>query len=172
MKFVAHVVYVSRAEARALCAIASRDKRSRLHSVLFDRARGIAAATDGRRRIVLVSATVGSRSLRPVLVSADRLSRAAFSGETLVIYEDNSGVGVIETYSRVHGATGFTRLRRDQFGHGTDDRCCCRFCSPSANQSVDNPAGVWDTRATSLSDGETWKVHYPELHGRKPRRYA
>jgi len=33
-----------------------------------------------------------------------------------------------------------------------------------------NKDGVWDTLATDLTTGKTWKVHFPELHGRRPKR--
>ncbi len=74
------------------------------------------------------------------------------------------------TYAKKLGNTGFNPLPREQFGHGTDDRCCCRYCSATPMVSGDNPDGVWDTLATNLTTGETWKVHFPELHGRRAKR--
>jgi len=69
-----------------------------------------------------------------------------------------------------HGNTVFVPLPKDQRGHGAmDNLCCCAYCSPSG-ESEDNPDGVWDTLATSLTDGSNWKVHYPELHGRTKLR--
>ena len=74
------------------------------------------------------------------------------------------------TYARVHNNVGFNPLPKEEFGHGMDDRCCCQYCSPEAQESRDNPDGVWDTMATDLTTGKTWKVHFPELHGRRPKR--
>ncbi len=73
-------------------------------------------------------------------------------------------------YSRVHNDVGFNPLPKEEFGHGADDRCCCCYCSKTQGASEDNPDGVWDTRATDLTTGKTWKVHFPSLHGRKPKR--
>lgn len=70
-------------------------------------------------------------------------------------------------YAAVHGGTGFNPLPLDEWGHGAaDDLCCCPYCSPDSRRSGDNPGGVWDTLATSLTTGKMWKVHYPSLHGR------
>lgn len=74
------------------------------------------------------------------------------------------------TYARVINNTGFNPLPKEEFGHGTDNLCCCPYCSKIPSVSEVNPDGVWDTRATDLTTGETWKVHFPQLHGRKPKR--
>jgi hypothetical protein len=75
------------------------------------------------------------------------------------------------SYACVFNNTGFNPLPKSEFGHGADDdRCSCRYCSAIPGQSGDNPDGVWDTLATDLKTGKTWKVHFPELHGRKEKR--
>jgi len=74
------------------------------------------------------------------------------------------------TYARIHGNTGFNPLPKGEFGHGNDNRCCCPWCSKVPGVSADNPNGVWDTLATDLQTGKTWKVHYPQLHGRRRKR--
>ena len=73
-------------------------------------------------------------------------------------------------YARVHNNVGFNPLPKEDFGHGTDDKCCCRYCSKTSGVSEDNPDGVWDTLATDLTTGKTWKVHFPELHSRRAKR--
>jgi len=74
-----------------------------------------------------------------------------------------------DKYARIRGNTGFNPLPPSERGHGTDNLCCCRYCSKDGSPG-DNPAGVWDTLATDLTTGKTWKVHFPELHGRKAKR--
>jgi len=77
---------------------------------------------------------------------------------------------MIKKHKREHGGTGFDPLPRKARKHGAvDDLCCCMYCS-NDGLAKDNPHGVWDTVATSLTTGETWYVHYPELHGRKMKR--
>ena len=78
----------------------------------------------------------------------------------------------MKKYKRVHGNVGFDPLPKQEFGHGTDDLCCCHYCSPTPGVSADNPDGVWNTQATCLTTGKQWKVHFPELHGRRPKRAA
>lgn len=74
-------------------------------------------------------------------------------------------------YARIQNNVGFNPLPKGERGHGaTDNRCCCRYCSDTPGVSKDNPDGVWDTLATDLTTGKTWRVHYPKLHGRKPKR--
>ena len=95
-------------------------------------------------------------------------------------------------YARVHNNVGFNPLPVEERGHGArqerraaydqqgrkyyeyqdvrDDLCCCRYCSATPGVSADNPNGVWDALATDLTTGKTWKVHFPELHGRRPKR--
>lgn len=68
-------------------------------------------------------------------------------------------------YAAEHGNTGFTPLPPEEHGHLADDCCACPYCSPDGRMAKCH-TGVWDTRATSLATGETWLVHYPELHGR------
>jgi len=72
----------------------------------------------------------------------------------------------LSRFAVVRNQTGFEPLpveerRGTSDGHG----CCCPYCSADATKSVRDPDGVWDTRATDLTTGETWTVHYPELHG-------
>lgn len=74
-------------------------------------------------------------------------------------------------FKRVHNGTGFTPLPKEERGHGAvDNLCCCPWCSPKRGESRDNPDGVWDTLATDLNTGKTWKVHFPQLHGRRRLR--
>jgi hypothetical protein len=73
-------------------------------------------------------------------------------------------------YVRVVGNTGFNPLPKDQRAHGAyDDLCSCVYCSPDGT-SRDNPDGVWDSLATDLTTGKQWKVHAPEVHGRRRKR--
>lgn len=73
-------------------------------------------------------------------------------------------------FARVINTTGFNPLPKGERGHGaTDDLCCCAYCSPDGT-ACDNPDGVWDTLATDLCTGKAWKVHFPELHGRRRKR--
>jgi len=79
----------------------------------------------------------------------------------------------MKKYARIINNTGFNPLPKEERGHGAeDDKCCCRYCSPVPMVSSDkyNKDGVWDTLATDLTTGKTWKVHFPELHGRRPKR--
>lgn len=51
------------------------------------------------------------------------------------------------------------------------DGCCCQYCSVDR---VMRP-GFWDTLAIATTPRKdradtTWVVHYPELHGAKPKR--
>lgn len=64
----------------------------------------------------------------------------------------------------------FTPLPPEEHQHSGDDRCCCEYCSPDRRVSGENPSGVWDTRAVNVATGETWLVHYPELHYRPAQR--
>jgi hypothetical protein len=74
-------------------------------------------------------------------------------------------------YAHIIHNTGFNTIPKEERGHGAStDFCCCRYCSKTQNVSEDNPDGVWDTLATNLTTGEQWKVHFPELHGREPKR--
>ena len=50
--------------------------------------------------------------------------------------------------------------------------CACQYCSDTP--SVSKPA-FWDTLAIAITPRNdradtTWTVHYPELHGAKPKR--
>lgn len=73
-------------------------------------------------------------------------------------------------FKTVHGNVGFNPLPKDQWEHGAlDDLCCCPWCSKSG-ASVEQKDGIWDTQATCLLTGKTWKVHYPQLHGRRRKR--
>jgi len=74
------------------------------------------------------------------------------------------------TYACVINNTGFNPLPKEEFGHGEDDLCCCRYCAKSRDVAANNPNGVWDTLATDLTSGKTWKVHFPRLHGRRLKR--
>lgn len=51
------------------------------------------------------------------------------------------------------------------------DGCCCRYCSATGKTSE---KAYWDTLAVSTDPNykHTWTVHYPELHGVKPKRRA
>jgi hypothetical protein len=69
-----------------------------------------------------------------------------------------------------YNSVRFEPLPINERGHGTDNMCCCRYCSPVSGVAVDNPDGVWDTRATDTVTGKTWKVHFPELHFKPARR--
>ena len=73
-------------------------------------------------------------------------------------------------FKRVHHNTGFNPLPKEERAHGAvDDLCCCVYCSKDGT-AKNNPDGVWDTLATDLTTGETHKVHFPELHGRRKKR--
>lgn len=75
-------------------------------------------------------------------------------------------------YALILRGTGFIPLPREEWGHVEDvhgrrrNFCCCQYCSPTREKSVEYPEGVYDTLATDLATGKQWKVHFPEIHGR------
>ena len=74
-------------------------------------------------------------------------------------------------YVLVRDGVGFNPLLKKDRGHGRQDNLCsCPYCTANPKVPGDNPYGIWDTLATNLSTGETWKCHFPELHGRRLKR--
>ena len=70
----------------------------------------------------------------------------------------------LSRFAVVRNETGFEPLPVEEHSDYMDNGCCCPYCSPDGvMRPTKNP--VWDTRATDLTTGETWTVHYPELHG-------
>lgn len=70
----------------------------------------------------------------------------------------------LSRFAVVRNETGFEPLPVEEHRDFGDNGCCCPYCSPDGfTPPTRNP--VWDTRATDLTTGETWTVHYPELHG-------
>lgn len=77
-------------------------------------------------------------------------------------------------------STLYVELRPGERGHGgpdatgePDNTCGCRYCSADGIASDRyNEDGVWDTLGIAIEDGRVvvWRLHMPELHGRKPRR--
>lgn len=68
--------------------------------------------------------------------------------------------------------TIFIRLPRALWRE-IDGGCCCRYCSTDPRKA-DGPA-YWDTLAVAATrrgkgPDTTWTVHYPELHGNRPKR--
>lgn len=45
--------------------------------------------------------------------------------------------------------------------------CCCPWCSDDRRPGL---LAAWDTLAVNLRTGERWRIHHPELHGKKPMR--
>jgi hypothetical protein len=76
-------------------------------------------------------------------------------------------------FACVRNGVGFNPLPvSERESDSSGNRCCCPYCSDSPGRSTSSPLGaVWDSSATDLATGRTWKVHYPELHG-LPRKRA
>lgn len=70
----------------------------------------------------------------------------------------------LSRFALVRGQTGFEPMPMEEHRDFFDNVCGCPYCSPDGiSRPTKSP--LWDTRATDLKTGETWTVHYPELHG-------
>jgi hypothetical protein len=124
------------------------------------------------RGLVRVAALQDAPSSDAAQARADELARDVL--DLVAALEVHGGghepTAVRAEHARVINGTGFDPLPKEERGHGVDDLCCCPYCSPVPGEARDNPDGVWDTLATDLDTGKTWKVHFPELHGRRRKR--